>query len=872
MDVGSDKKDKEAEDHAKRLVRFLYVYKSIFKDIKKLYFIPSKIIKEPSTKIEGVKEFSAGGMFILSKDTISDYKLFKIWLQISIQDSKLSIGSFSQKAKKEVIEYGKNAARATIMSREDSHNIGSHVLASLRQIEIKERALDVERLMNYIQQRWDFIAGVISGYPKWSEPLFFFSDLLKGFFDQGLLLDYIVKDDGVLGDNIEFHIKHKNGERVVFKRKLIVRLKKDANYAEGKEITFVGNEIKRIKNIDGIKDLVTAKLQGGSDSQCDFEIEEIEFKFGSLNTNYEDFLINIPGGIVGCHSFYCILENIMRNAAKYCYKRGTFQIFIDIENDVNDSRFFLLSIHDNCSKETEKFRIKEIQDAIGIDIVNTIGVIRDDGWGIEAIKLGSEYLGSPHRAKVEANPKIKNGDSYLSYEFKIQKPRLVAVADFNSGIEKEVLSKGIKIKRLKKKDELGHLVSEFSPQLLVILPDKQNAMNTKDILQYLCDNHYQLPARILLCGKDEDHKKQIKCELNKFEKSGYIPKRRCFVGKWFSTENKVGWEDKFIINAYREWVWRFADIADSDSIHLVVFFERHDNQCFERWQVLYDSLSNYEVDQSIKISIYGRESKGSNIKLKVGEDFKQGNGKNYVTFDNHSKIGDEKVGDGVSLKVASRHYHPIGNDNKKSGFHNREAFNVLQNISSGFSGIFFLLLLIESALTKVLILDERIVESVLEGMEEEEGDKFLKPNKRLYAFQLGVCFVPFFLRWPDSEAKCLVKRFGENAKHIKYDTSCKEGLCFDDGKLYLEILKNLETAKISQVDFIIIHKGVLETHVKKDFVDLCNSISPRLIIASGRGPRGIRSPFLEYSVLQQFVVREFSKCHLSRILFSVMSR
>src|SRR6185369_11940960 len=99
-------------------------------------------------------------------------------------------------------QYGKlvrqeagRSATAAIMSRNMSHNIGSHVLAS-SDLMSGVHKIEVQKLHNFLQQRMDFIAQVVTYTPSWGEPLFFFKDLLQGFFDQYLLLSHLIKDQG----------------------------------------------------------------------------------------------------------------------------------------------------------------------------------------------------------------------------------------------------------------------------------------------------------------------------------------------------------------------------------------------------------------------------------------------------------------------------------------------------------------------------------------------------------------------------------------------------------------------------------------------------------------------------------------------------
>ncbi|WKZ15482.1 MAG: hypothetical protein QY317_16430 [Candidatus Jettenia caeni] len=784
--------------------------------------------------------------------------------------------ALQQKVIKETIKHGTRTAIAAIMSREDSHNIGSHVLAGLNQNEIRNRSRDVEKLMNYIQQRWDFIAGIIPGYPDWSEPLFFFSDILNSFFEQGLLLDYLIKDDGVGGNIIRFHIKY-NTSSITFVKKLFIRIEKN-NQQEEVELNV--EDIKDLRSYDetAIENIIEKKGRKG-------KIKEIEVKFApELPDEIEDLLIDVPGGVVGCHAFYCILENIMRNAAKYSYKEETgklFELFIDIknedENNSKDSNLFSINISDNCSKENEHFKIADIQEKLKEDLVDCKGEIVSKDWGIQVIKLGTKYLRSPYSEDtitVNAIPEAKKDGKYLAYQFKVRKPRLVTVADFNSCVpEKE--QKGIKIKHVQGNSDLENLVKDFFPQLLIILPKKDKNEIDK-IFNYLVKNNLKFPARTLLCGVSDQHMKQIKSVLSMLENNGTVPK----VSEWWSPSFEENWEEKFIIRAYKEWVWSFGKIKDT--INIVVYLDRQqEHKCFDRWRNLNDgTLKKFQLKDFIKLSIYGNEEG-----VIVGERFDSSKPEKIILFDNHGKLGFEEVTVDdekrsklkQELKNVCLHYHSIGNDSR-SDFNNRFIFDTLTNISPVFSGIFVLLLLIESAVTKVLVVDERVVKSLVGGINQTRGkkEKYIQPNKRLNSLQVSGCFVPFFLRWPD-KSKCLIREYGDEIQRIDGDTYREEGLWFNNN-LEIKVLKDEYIQLLPQVDFVVIHRGIFETFLKKTnintFTNLCKNISSRIVITSGRGNTNNKNndmnklPFLEYSVVQRFIIQEFSKYQICRILFS----
>jgi hypothetical protein len=129
----------------------------------------------------------------------------------------------------------------------------------------------------------------------------------------------------------------------------------------------------------------------------------------------EDFLLSIPGGIVGYHSFYVILENVIRNAAKHGYAKGghdhldiIIEILYDPEEKINinidnnkKQPAFLFRIYDNVSKikndlEEGVILLGEnrdgINDKLGDTFIKETGELKKENWGLVEMKISVGYL------------------------------------------------------------------------------------------------------------------------------------------------------------------------------------------------------------------------------------------------------------------------------------------------------------------------------------------------------------------------------------------------------------------------------------------------------------------------------------------------
>ena len=115
-----------------------------------------------------------------------------------------------------------NATRmavGSIMSRNGSHNIGSHVLSALSH---NTGIMPDDRVLyQYLQQRMDYTATVTTDFPNWTAPTRFAGNLMKTFFSQRHLLEHISESEG-LG---AYHFQGRNlADKQTAKIKLHLRI------------------------------------------------------------------------------------------------------------------------------------------------------------------------------------------------------------------------------------------------------------------------------------------------------------------------------------------------------------------------------------------------------------------------------------------------------------------------------------------------------------------------------------------------------------------------------------------------------------------------------------------------------------------------
>jgi len=208
------------------------------------------------------------------------------------------------------------SAISAIMSRNGSHNIGSHVIYNVIK-EIDELNIqDNKYLFKYLQQRMDFVAQISTGWvPDWTSSSWLIKEILKGFCEQAHLLNFIARSEGLAACSE----KKKKEFRPVF-------------HSIYKPVRNGNGKLKLIAEFD-------FSSEDSQNSREDSDSGETHSKRGILS---DDILLAIPGGIIGFHAFYTLLENFIRNSAKHGFstlpkeyqKRKDLRLRLEIEEDL----------------------------------------------------------------------------------------------------------------------------------------------------------------------------------------------------------------------------------------------------------------------------------------------------------------------------------------------------------------------------------------------------------------------------------------------------------------------------------------------------------------------------------------------------------
>lgn len=306
-----------------------------------------------------------------------------------------------------------NSATAAIMSRNMSHNLGSHALAnskffeSVGLLDQTEKGVSADKesvraargrlqsFNQYCQGRLDFIARKLSEDGDKPEPLFFLNDVLRGFASQEVLLNTLLDDNGFRLIKIEFHLH---------------------GFAE---TTDKNGVITKMESGTIWKYILDSKSGPRSHTGWKFSESQMDGK-----PNIQDFLIGTTGGTTGCHALYALLENMLRNAAKYSRSKvAKLELHIEVaeDKDANDKECYLLRLWENLTDDTGGAKAKQavviVREGLNADLIDDNGQPVKGGHGVLEMKICAEYLAGKELV-FESDRKllISNSDSeYAKY-------------------------------------------------------------------------------------------------------------------------------------------------------------------------------------------------------------------------------------------------------------------------------------------------------------------------------------------------------------------------------------------------------------------------------------------------------------------------
>jgi len=297
------------------------------------------------------------------------------------------------------------SAVSAIMGRNMSHNIGSHVLARYSNAvgrvgeqrtnpngggapEDSALARGVEDhravFLRYLQRRMDFTAEV--------------STSEKSFWSQSLSLCVVLSALNLEDEKIRINKQEDSEER---------------------ELEFEPILLSFITGKEGIKASVD---------------------IGGMKRN--DPFFSCPGGEIGAHALYVILENIIRNSARHNTNidGNLVSLRVEVEDAEQDPNLWKVTIIDCQSTADVSKNVRKINRIINEEpILNHDGSPNQKFWGIREIQICAHYLRNFNMSDLEGTsydpPVLKACEYYdaatttscLSYVIYLQRAKLCAL-------------------------------------------------------------------------------------------------------------------------------------------------------------------------------------------------------------------------------------------------------------------------------------------------------------------------------------------------------------------------------------------------------------------------------------------------------------
>jgi hypothetical protein len=457
----------------------------------------------------------------------------------------------NQRYRSQIEHHATKSAIAAVMSRNMSHNIGSHVLSKLSNLD-SEKVETIQKndykttadwidqskiFYSYLQRRMEFIADISTAETIVTNASFFQKDILNKFKTVGESDDY----------------PH-----------------------------FIANFISGVTELNRDNIQVKGFLKKNTEI---FDLDENKF---------HDTLIDLPNDALGAQALYVMLENIIRNASKHNKIENSLDLSLFIEDSNVAPDYYEISIVDNQHEiHKQKYNDDKERNNLPPIINNAIqkailekGKVRDSSWGILELKICAAYLAKQEledidNVNISGEPLIQSAyfdDSgnidyefthfNFGYKFWLLKPKLVLIAtddikeftvikDKNgveTNFERELNNKGVYFtdksvirKLVENGTEHQYLVIDSSDRIQISIPALGKDSSNQNIISINSIQKKKLIDILILSSRDHS-------AIREFLISCYYPdyKVKNITSKFEGVEleiNKAASEARKIKNA-----------------------------------------------------------------------------------------------------------------------------------------------------------------------------------------------------------------------------------------------------------------------------------------------------------------------------------
>lgn len=569
---------------------FLDIHKKeMFPDSSDMFYWISRENEEKNGKNDTQLTFLSNILIISSKkeniNFVKQHKIHFLRFLLKLQ------AAYSLILSEQVETTAVRAAIAQVMARNMSHNFGSHVLSQLGGENVYEHLTDetVLALKKYNPDGPDKLYDDIIDKKSKNHQLQYFFQYLKS------RMDYL--------SEVTFGIPNLLTTKMMY-----------------------GNVM---KELDQVRILLNY-ISGVSEFQYNFKLM---YNNEPLN-DQKDIGIAFPSDVLGCHAFYNIIENIIRNTAKHAGKKNdektiTFTIHfkdikecgeiegveelycVEIDNGVQEDG--IDDIIYGKKDENEKTVVKGLIDHLNDSVLDEHHNLRNHSLGLLEMEASAAFLRQIdlpdiesdnytvdkdnhyyHEKRLNIIKPFKTKEGHLGYRFFVQKPKefLFVVKEkyklIDKGTEKQLLNIGVQF--ISEKDFFKNIEAEKSFAHQFLLYDENVSVDEINNI-YKSDCKTLLPLR--------------KLQFNNTDwtnLSGYWANLKPDTKK--TEETKQEEEPIKILQKLKEWAWKkycgnIADGLTADDIcvkgqastkkYQVILID-HGNKYDDEWNKISNSI------------------------------------------------------------------------------------------------------------------------------------------------------------------------------------------------------------------------------------------------------------------------------------------
>jgi methylase of polypeptide subunit release factors len=482
------------------------------------------------------------------------------------------------------------------------------ILAETRdKVTTGDAMLENTRLFHeYLQGRFDFIARAIDDTKDQPEPVRFVKDLLEGFLLQSAYLDNLVADVGLRLDNMEFWVQIKRNEGEDFKR-FKAKLKPPSSGVPLASARDQGNHIdwEDYSNINGS----TTK---------------------KYSTDDVDVLVGLPGGLIAAHAFYSLLENIIRNSAKYGkgnqYKQQmerqqpqgkknvyclTVRLEYTADTEALDKPYYLVQIYDNyglaldpSDPKREKQPWFYLQEKLESSFVKDNSEPQTEGLGMLEMQACAQLLCKPDggiypgkRHGPSKGPDLVSAAAreiaktlnlwtteVSSDELTTENPPLI----YNLSLNMPVLLGCLTNRKCLSKSGLLVCDSDHSKLLnnppFILVVDGEWIKGNLELKRAIAKDRDYLPYRILILDKGSGQSNaSAGGNAHDYGLRGAVKLSDCALLESISKAESDEATKEIILSVYREWLLNWKPRPNDKPWDLWIGLERETKQVEEAW-------------------------------------------------------------------------------------------------------------------------------------------------------------------------------------------------------------------------------------------------------------------------------------------------